>query len=393
MGCRTALGGGGSAAAIKNSISYDGGKTWTAISDADASKYVREYDVPTEDGRYFVSFSSGGSFKIPKNQITSKVYATGKAGSTTYNVYLASDIANLTLTDADGKSVNAFKNPNTINMSEYDPYTKTTVASAKTLNWNHMPVYGSVDGDYIILTTASSLMGINSRYGMVEKDGVLYYATYTRGFDTKNTSATNFANSSHDFHYGVFLFKSTDGGDTWNCISRISYADLPTGGNYEDGPCEPYLNLMPDGSLVIIARTGGSYKRNEPTVISRSTDGGVTWSKPTAFGTVGVLPQMLTLDCGVTIASYGRPGLFFRTTADKSGLSWNAQTQITDLSPVKKGTAQYEACGDTLSCYYTGLLQIDSDTALLIYSDFYHPDGKGGYTKAIMVRTIDIVAK
>jgi hypothetical protein len=153
------------------------------------------------------------------------------------------------------------------------------------------------------------------------------------------------------------------------------------------------MNLMPDGSLVIIARTGGSYKRNEPTVISRSTDGGVTWSKPTAFGSVGVLPQMLTLDCGVTIASYGRPGLFFRTTADASGQSWNAQTQITDLSPIQTNSDQYDACGDTYSCYYTGLIQIDSNTALLIYSDFYHPDGNGGYTKAIMVRTIDIVAK
>ena len=335
----SALGGGGSSAAIKNAISYDGGKTWTPISDANAGQYVREYTVPTEDGRYFVSFNSGGSYKIPKSQITSTVYATGKTGSTTYNVYLASDIANLTLTDAEGKSVTAFKNPNQINMTEYYAETRTTATSTKTLNWNNMPVYGYIEGDYIILSTASSLMAISSRYGMVEKDGVLYYATYTRGFDPKNTSAS-FANAQ-DYHYGVFVFKSTDGGDSWNCISRITYSDLPAGGTYEDGPCEPVLNVMPDGSLVIVARTGGSWGNyRHPTVLSRSTDGGVTWSKPTTFGTVGVLPQMLTLDCGVTIATYGRPGLFFRTTADASGQTWNAQTQITDLSPVKTGTTQ-----------------------------------------------------
>ncbi len=379
----TALGGGDSADAIKNAISYDGGKTWTPISDADYSKYPRVFtDAPTKNGNYFVTFGAGGSYEIPKEQLQSlTAYDSGAWFGSTFYVYLASDIAKLNLTDVNGNAVTAFQNPGKIQMTEYNPKTGAYTTSTKTLNWANMPVYGEIRGDSntVILTTTSTLMAINVKSGMVEKDGVLYYATYTKGFALDELKA--------DHHFGVYVFSSTDGGDTWNCISNIAYKDLPTGYDCYDGPCEPNLHVMPDGSLVIIARTGASNNGSkDPSVITRSTDNGKTWSKPQIFGSVGVLPQTLTLDCGVTIATYGRPGLFYRTTADASGQTWQAEAQITDLSPL-------QGSQDRQSCFYTGLYALDSDTALLIYADFNYPNGNGGYSKTIMVRTIDVVAK
>ncbi len=382
----TVVGGGGNTAAIKNAISYDGGKTWTPISDADISTYKKVFDVPTKDGFYFAGFGSGGSYEIPASQLSGvPVYATGTSSGTTFNVYLASDIANLTLTDVNGKSVTAFKNPNQISMSECNNSTGASRSSVKTLNWTNMPVYGQVlaNGN-IILTTTSQLMAICNNYGMVEKDGVLYYATYTRGFALDGTPV----NSLDNVYYSVYIFSSTDGGDTWNCISRINRNQLPTltSGTYGyDGPCEPSMTVMPDGSLVLVGRTGSGDTNKYVSFFARSTDNGKTWDVR-KFGDTGVLPQILTLDCGVTVSSYGRPGLYLNTTANADGLGWQGVIQVNDLSAVQSGQS-------VQSCFYTGLLPLDSHTALLIYTDFNHPNGSGGYSKAIMARTITIVAK
>ena len=99
------------------------------------------------------------------------------------------------------------------------------------------------------------------------------------------------------------------------------------------------------------------------------------------FDTVGVLPQLLTLDCGVTLATYGRLGLFLRATGDASGVSWEQPIEL-ELS---EGP-------EFRSCYYTHMIPLDKNTALLAYSDFHHPQPNGqGEGKAIMVRTIKAV--
>jgi len=91
----------------------------------------------------------------------------------------------------------------------------------------------------------------------------------------------------------------------------------------------------------------------------------------------GVLPRMLTLDNGVTLASYGRPGLFVRATADPSGLEW--EPRVTVVEPL-------EQRADT--CSYSRLLALDERTALLAYSDFNYPDAQGRKRKSLLVRTV-----
>ena len=143
-----------------------------------------------------------------------------------------------------------------------------------------------------------------------------------------------------------------------------------------EGLCEPCLNVMPDGSIMMLMRSGG----NAPCYRAFSTDKCQSWSMVKKFDEVGVLPQMVTLDCGVSIATYGRPYMRIRTTSDPSGKTWQP-AQTFDLYSGEKDT----------SCYYTNLLAIDDTHALWIYSDFKYPNADGVPVKSIITRVITVV--
>ena len=102
------------------------------------------------------------------------------------------------------------------------------------------------------------------------------------------------------------------------------------------------------------------------------------------FDGIGVLPQILSLGCGVTIASYGRPTMRFAATDDPSCKIW-APSQRFPLSIVE-GTASTWS-----SCYYTELFPLTDNTALFVYSDFFYPNEYGAPAKAVLVRTITVI--
>jgi hypothetical protein len=157
-------------------------------------------------------------------------------------------------------------------------------------------------------------------------------------------------------------------------------------GKKVEGFTEPAMSVMPDGSVVMLMRSGCPKDPTDPDrypcFITRSTDGCRTWSKPRRFDGLGVYPQILTLECGVTLATYGRPGLYLKATGDPHGIEWCEHIQI-DLTPGQSD----------LSCYYTQLLPIDACTALLVYSEFYRPDDNGVPKKSIMARTVNVVVE
>ncbi|MHB1357686.1 MAG: sialidase family protein [Anaerolineae bacterium] len=186
-----------------------------------------------------------------------------------------------------------------------------------------------------------------------------------------------------DLHDGnivchAIILISDDNGKTFKYHSRILYEPDPGGDPLaarREGFTEPDIAFMPDGSIICILRTQDS-NGNGPSYIARSTDGGLTWSKPCIFDEFGVWPQLLQLGNGATLLSYGRPGFFVRATADPFGLEWGIRVQI--LEP-GHGT-----------CSYSGLLAIDDQSALVTYSDFSFPNAEGIPVKTILGRRVTV---
>jgi len=88
---------------------------------------------------------------------------------------------------------------------------------------------------------------------------------------------------------------------------------------------------------------------------------------------------LLTLGCGVTLAAYGRPGLFVRATNDPSAKTWGPRAAVVDPAPDGPDT-----------CAYSCLLPVDGRTALIAYSDFRHIGEDDQMHKSIKVREIAI---
>ena len=208
----------------------------------------------------------------------------------------------------------------------------------------------------------------------VAPDGSVWIAKYANGRNPVNMGYTGF--------YACYYFRSTDEGRSFRLMSWIQY--LPDTNDFPEaflteGFCEPDICWIPDGSMITVMRTGNL----TPSYIARSTDGGKTWSKPERFDDFGVYPQLLRLACGVTLCSYGRPALRVRATQDPAGMAWEKPYE---LMPSLYG--KREPWGQ--SCYYTGMLPLDDDTAMLVYSDFYVPDKDGVKRKTVLVRTIHV---
>lgn len=212
----------------------------------------------------------------------------------------------------------------------------------------------------------------------VAPDGTLWQATYHVGRNPETLE--------HTAPYSAcYFFQSLDEGKSFKLKSWIQYTDefpneFPNDFILE-GFDEPYLSFLPDGSMVTLIRSGVG----TPSYIAHSYDGGNTWTKPERFDRIGVFPQLLTLDCGVTLASYGRSGVFLRATDDPHGKDWDAPIETLPFIPFD-GTWTW-GCD---SCSYTSLIPLDERTAMLVYSDFRLKDEEGKERKCLLVRKIHV---
>jgi len=188
---------------------------------------------------------------------------------------------------------------------------------------------------------------------------------------------------------GVLFYRSMDEGHTWKIQGRIPYEpDLKTDPNGDKrlafGFTEPAFEILSDGTFLCVMRSTDNFVSNSPMYFSRSTDLGVTWSKPETFTRAGVLPRLLQLDNGVIVLASGRPGVQLRFCTDGKGQRW---TDPFEMLPFKN---EKEAA---VSCGYTGLLATGPDSFLLIYSDFKYHNKDNEIRKAIKVREVKVSLK
>lgn len=182
---------------------------------------------------------------------------------------------------------------------------------------------------------------------------------------------------------GVFFYKSADNGRSWKIHGRITYIpDLAadSNGNKRMGFTEPAFEILHDGTFICIIRTTDGIG-NGPMYICRSSDQGVTWTKPELVTPSGVLPRLLQLKNGIAALAAGRPGVQLRFTSD--GKHW---TDPLEMMP-------YENYKDQVSCGYSGLLETGPDRFLLIYSDFKFLNEAKEPRKAIKVREVIVTPK
>lgn len=187
-------------------------------------------------------------------------------------------------------------------------------------------------------------------------------------------------------HLCNYLFRSTDSGRTWELMHFLPY--FPDGETWRDeyeGYGENDITFCPDGSMIRLIRTNWW----APSVYVRSEDGGKTWTEPQIFDSHGVWPCLLTLKCGVTLASYGRPGLKLRATADPSCKTWEDAIELIHSTAFDEG-GDRSSMMNMATCGYSQLIALDDHTAMLAYSDFNVKDADGVPRKCLMCRTVTV---
>ena len=111
----------------------------------------------------------------------------------------------------------------------------------------------------------------------------------------------------------VGVVESTDGAKSFRFVSALCHDVIQEVGE----PREPGIKLLPSGELVALIRCA-------PMIQVRSADGGQTWSEPRKLSYEGMCPQLLLLENGVLVASYGtRDYMHIMVSWDGAGKKWS----------------------------------------------------------------------
>lgn len=252
-------------------------------------------------------------------------------------------------------------------------------------------VYDSWSGEEKSLLVSSPGFYSSPRIKLGPDGKTLWTAEYKEGSDPETGAYTGKG--------GCYILRSDDDGESWRCVSFIRYEGDATKDHFayvRDGFSEPSLEFMGDGSMLCLLRTCGVFGGTPewgPTYLTRSTDGGNSWSKPEYFKDRGALPQLLRLECGVTLAVITRPGIFVYASDDE-GYSWDGGVEIMsgdDRSGLGNVVPErpnfWEFAGSCCNCT---ILPISENKALLAYSDFYYPDENGVKRKSILTVEITV---
>ncbi len=126
----------------------------------------------------------------------------------------------------------------------------------------------------------------------------------------------------NDVKVRTFVVRSIDRGDTWHYLSTVAF-DLDPGFDRRlNGFCEPGLLVLPSGEILCFIRSGGTWNSTfTPLYLSRSIDGGQSWSHADEIADRGVWPNACRMASGVLVVAYGRTGDWLAFSLDE-GHHW-----------------------------------------------------------------------
>ena len=180
------------------------------------------------------------------------------------------------------------------------------------------------------------------------------------------------------------IWRSYDRARTWTqtgTVPRVSWwpfrPDLSS--------VRAHLLAFPNGDWVAAYRHNGLYwSGGGPLIISKSSDEGKTWSAPRAIRVPGVNPVGLTLENGIGVFAYQRPGLFLTFCGDGKGDLWG-----NDVTLVRAWRSQR----DENCCANSSLLATGPDRFLLAYTKWDVPDPWGQPRQAVLVQEFIVSRK
>lgn len=171
-----------------------------------------------------------------------------------------------------------------------------------------------------------------------------------------------YTNPGQDGRSVSMVFRSTDGGfhyDYWSTAGTS--LDAPWG---LTGPSEPGVELLTNGDVVCVMRTGdsGAYSERGGKITkmlqSTSKDGGRTWTKK-FLNRPGVMPKLLQMSNGLLVCAFGRPGNNLMFSKD-GGHSWGMETELTPV--------------DLHSSGYIDMVEVEPGRLLVVYDAYnYSP--------------------
>ena len=171
----------------------------------------------------------------------------------------------------------------------------------------------------------------------------------------------------------VLLIRSTDRGKTWHYLSTIAFGG--TKSVRSEGFNETTLLVLPNEQILGFMRSGTSYQgslgshnnndpsakmpfgfhKSTPVYMSKSIDGGKTWSNADPVAGFGVWPDAVLMENGLIAVSYGRPGNWLMFS-NNEGESWGPITQFYNgLYPPD--------CGN-----YVSMAEVAPDILLVVYA-------------------------
>ena len=187
--------------------------------------------------------------------------------------------------------------------------------------------------------------------------------------------------------YGISIYKTTDKGENWYYLSDIPYPKSEWKEDYDvEGFSEPALSELSDGSLLCVIRST-EWLDNTPMYKSISTDGGLTWSDPVAFTSNGCAPRLMHLKNGVTVLTYGRPGVQLRFSIDGKANEWTNPIEMMNFLDEEGNINLLASCG------YSSIIQAGDNSFYLVYSVFKDRDKEKSvyFKKEIKIRKVTIL--